>query len=333
MATDVVEKPVGVAIVGLGFWGSVLAEAAARTPAIELVTCVSRRPDQAEAFADRFGCQGLSTLEQALAQPEVEGVILTTGNPEHAEGIVAAARAGRHVFVEKPITNTLDEAYRAAEIAAEAGIVLAVGHEFRRTGAARAVKRLLDEGAIGETVLAEANFSLPSRLRPGSWKWSPDGCPGGTLIQLGIHHLDTLSHFLGEAWVVHATLDQRGTDVPIPTVATVTLQHTSGATSVVTSSYVSPWTYFINLYGTEGALLYRTTPGRRVPASRLDEGSQLILQRGDTVEAVPFTVRDPLVDELDEFAAAIRGQGDVEVGAAEGIAALELVWQALNVAN
>lgn len=332
MSNDFQGTPVGVGIVGLGFWGGVLAEAAARAPSIRLAACVSRRPDRAATFAERYDCQPLSTLEEALSQPEIEAVLLTTGNPEHAAGIVAASRAARHVFVEKPVTNTLDEARQAVEAVAEAGVVLAVGHEFRRTGAARAMKRLLDEGAIGRAVMAEANYSLPAKLKPGSWKWSPGGCPGGTLIQLGIHHLDTLSHFLGEARVTGATLAGRATEAPIPTVAAVTLQHAGGATSVVTSSYVSPWTYFIHLYGTEGALLYRTDPGRRVLADRLDEVTQLLLQRGDGVERVEFEPVDPLVEELAEFAAAVRGQTEIEVGAAEGIAALELVWQALDIA-
>ncbi|MFQ5855515.1 MAG: Gfo/Idh/MocA family protein [Anaerolineae bacterium] len=322
--------PVGVAVVGLGFWGTVLAEAAARTPSLRLVACVSRRPDRAAEVAGRFGCQALISLDEALAHPDVEAVVLATGNPDHTSGIVAAAHAGRHVFVEKPLANTLPEAREAAAAAGQAGIVLAVGHEFRRTGAARAMKRLLDGGAIGEVVLAEANFSLPARLRPGSWKWSAEGCPGGTLIQLGIHHLETLTHLLGEATVTGAVLERRASQAPIPTVAAVTLQHASGATSVVTSSYVSPRTYFIHVYGTQGALLYRTDPGARVHADRLDEVTQLLLQRNDSVEAVPFTSCDPLVDELADFAAAIRGRGEVEVGAAEGIAALELVWQALR---
>lgn len=96
---------------------------------------------------------------------------------------------------------------------------------------------------------------------------------------------------------------------------------------------MSPWTYFIHLYGTEGALLYRTDPGRRALADRLDEVSQLILQRDDSAEAVPFTSVDPLVEQLDEFAAAVRGQTEVEVGLEEGVAAVELVWQALELAK
>lgn len=332
MREETATEPVGVAIVGLGFWGGVLAEAAARTSAMQLVACVSRRAEQAEAFAQRFDCEALTSLEQALRRPDVEAVILTTENPEHAAGIEAAARAGRHVFVEKPITNRPDEARRVADVAAEAGVVLAVGHEFRRAGAAWTMKQLVDDGVIGTVVLAEANYSLTAALQPGSWKWSETGCPGGTLIQIGIHHLDTLSYLLGDARVVAAHLARRGTEAPIPTVAAVTLAYAGGATAVVTSSYVSPWTYFIHLYGTDGALFYRVEPGRRVLPDTLDERTHLILQRGDAVEEISFTPRDPLVDQFEEFAAAIRGEREVEVGAAEGIAALDLVWQALKMA-
>ena len=151
-------------------------------------------------------------------------------------------------------------------------------------------------------------------------------------MQIGIHHLDTLTYLLGPATVAAAVLERRATEAEVPTVAAVTLRHAEGATSVVTSSFVTPWSYFINLYGTRGALFYEVEPGQRVLADRQDTVSVLRRQHGDGVEFVPFEPRDMLVAQFEDFAAAIRTGGRPEVGAAEAIAALDLVWQAIRAA-
>ena len=80
---------------------------------------------------------------------------------------------------------------------AESGVTLLVGHAFRRLGAARKVKQLLDTGVLGTVVLAEANWTLPSRLTPEAWRYDRERGRGGPLIQLGIHHADTLAYWLG----------------------------------------------------------------------------------------------------------------------------------------
>lgn len=326
-------EALGVAVVGMGFWGTVLAEAVQRAPSLRLAACVTRRAEKAAEVAECWKVPALPDLEAALARPEVEAVILATGNPEHAPGILKAAAAGRHAFVEKPVTTTLEEARQVAEAVGRAGVVVAVGHQFRCTGAVQAARRLIGEGALGQVLLAEANYSLPAKLAPGSWKWSQAACPGGTLVQIGIHHLDTLTYLLGPARVVGARLSRAGGEAPIPTVAAVLLAHERGATSSVVSSYRSPWRYAFHLYGTEANLLCRARPGARVPPRELDRATELLLQRGDQVEAVAFEPVDPLVAELEAFAAAVRGEGQVAAGLAEGAAALDLVWQAVRLAG
>jgi UDP-N-acetyl-2-amino-2-deoxyglucuronate dehydrogenase len=186
----------GIAVVGTGMWAPRLAEAAGRA-GLDVVACFSREEESRRRFAKRFGCEPAASLEEAIEHPSVEGVLLATPNDVHEEQALACAERGRHVFVEKPIADSVEAGERMREACAGAGVTLMVGHAFRRLGAARRVKQLLDAGALGRVALAEANMSLPGSFAPRAWRAHRSRNPGGPIMQLGIHHVDTLSYWLG----------------------------------------------------------------------------------------------------------------------------------------
>jgi predicted dehydrogenase len=255
---------------------------------------------------------------------DADGVLIATPNDVHAENALAAAAAGRHVFVEKPIADTVEAAERIRDACLEAGVVLMVGHGFRRLGAARRAKELV--GELGTAVLAEANFSLPGRLPPQAWRAQRARNPGGPIMQLGIHHVDTLAYLLGPIARTSGRFARVHTPAEIDDVGVVTLEFASGALGVVTGSYVSPHVFSLRLLGSDGVLDYRADLGAVWPdATRVDEVSTLTLN-GSRVE---FEPRDMLAEELAEFGAAMRGDATVETGAAEGIAALRVILDAV----
>src|SRR6059036_1244235 len=190
---------VRVAAIGTGRWGGTLADAAGRGTGLSIVACTSRSAENRAAFAKTYGCRDLPTLDAVLADREVEGVLITTPHTAHAEHIVAAASAGKHVFVDKPFTLTLAEARRATEACRRARVVLAVGHQRRRQAASRALKRLLDDGTLGRAAQIEGNFSadIGFTLKPGMWRTVRAETPGGPMTNLGIHHVDTFQYLLG----------------------------------------------------------------------------------------------------------------------------------------
>jgi predicted dehydrogenase len=183
-----------VALIGAGMWAPRLAAAAGRA-GLELVSVYARDGDSRAALAERFGCAAAASFDDAIAG--VDGVVLATPNDVHLEQALACAARGRHVFVEKPIADTLAAAERIRDACLAGGVVLMVGHAFRRLGAARQARALVDEGRLGEVVLAEANFSLPGKLPPHAWRAQRVRNPGGPIMQLGIHHADTLAYLLG----------------------------------------------------------------------------------------------------------------------------------------
>ena len=127
---------------------------------VELYSCFSRDPAKRAAFQEEFGIErSASSYEELLADPAVEGVLITTPNDTHMEVITQALQAGKAVYTDKPIAHTLEDANRIAAVVAETGSVFAVGHSSRRLSGHREMKRWIDDGRLGEVSLAEANFS------------------------------------------------------------------------------------------------------------------------------------------------------------------------------
>jgi predicted dehydrogenase len=304
-----------VALIGTGFWAAKLAEAAARAREVELVACYSRDEARRRAFAEGWGCRAGASFDDAVEG--VGGVLLATPNDTHEEQATAAAERGVHVFVEKPIAHTLEAGERMRNACARGGVKLMVGHEFRRLGAARKAKELVAAGALGTVVLAEANFSLTSPVEPGSWKAGGRGTP---LVQLGVHHADTLAYLLGPVVRTTGRVNRAVSAVEIDDVGVATLEFASRALGTIASSYVSPRTYSIRLLGTDAVLDYRTDISVWPAADKLDELTTLTVA-GEPVE---FERRDPLVEELEEFAR----EGEPETGAPEGLAALKVILEA-----
>jgi UDP-N-acetyl-2-amino-2-deoxyglucuronate dehydrogenase len=322
---------IGAALIGAtGFWGPRIAEAVARGSGLRVVTCYGRDEEKRRAFADEHGIEAADSFEAAVEHAEVQAVLLVTPNHVHREQALACADRGRHVFVEKPIADTVEAGEEMRDRFAAAGLVLAVGHGMRRLGAARKVKQLLDERALGTVVLAEADWSLPTRLTPSAWRWYRERAPGGPLLQLGVHHADTLAYWLGPVARSWGRFARLATEAEIDDVGVVSLEFEQGPLGVVTGSYVSPRTYFLKLYGTEAVLEYEIDMAVWPHADRADAATRLVLRTGESEQPVPFDQRDPLREELDELAAAIRGEAVPEAGPDEGIAALRVILEALS---
>ena len=324
-------RDVGLALVGAtGMWGPKIAEAVERARGVRLVTSFARDAAKLAEFARSRGVDAAASFEAAVEHPDVEGVVLVTPNDIHAEQALACAERGKHVFVEKPIAETVEAGERMRDAFASVALVLAVGHGMRRLGAARRIKELVDEDALGTIVLAEANWSLTARLTPAAWRWYRERNRGGPLMQLGVHHADTLAYWLGpirrsEGLFAHVAGAAEADDVGV-----VAVEFASGALGSIVGSYVSPQTYFVRLLGTQAVLEYEADMVVWPRAERVDEATRLVLRSGGGAKEVEFERRDPLAEELEEFGRAIRGDTDPETGPTEALAALGVIVRALD---
>lgn len=326
---------VRLAPVGLGRWARVLARGAQRGEVVELASCFSRDEQRREAFCADFGiARSAASYEDLLADPEVEGLIVTTPNDTHREVIVAALEAGKAVYVDKPIAHTLEDANRIASAAADTGQVFAVGHAARRLSGHREMRRWIDDGRLGQVSLAEANFSNERglELTPKTWRYYADKSPGGAFIQLGVHHADTLQYLLGPVRQVSAHARRLYTASEVPDAVMAVCEFESGALGYIGTGWASPGVYTMNLLGTKANLCYDLDFTHWDESHQADDWSSLRSQYYGESErqAVTLPRTDMFREQLDEFALAIRGQGSVEVGAPEAVRALAVIAAALE---
>ena len=180
----------------MGWWSDVLADAMTRSKKIEIAACYTRSADKRAAFAAKYKCRPAASYDEVLADPGIKAVINTTPNDVHLETTRAAAAAGKHVFLDKPIANTVSDGRAISEVCRKAGVVLALGYQRRRESHFRWVKQQIEAGVFGRLVNAEANISRDrlGKIDLSSWRYQAAGMPGGVMLQIGIHYTDVLEY-------------------------------------------------------------------------------------------------------------------------------------------
>jgi predicted dehydrogenase len=299
-------EPLRVASLGMGWWSDVLADAINRSGKLKITACYSRSEEKRAAFAAKYGCRAVPSYEAILDDKDIEAVINTTPNGVHLETTRAAADAGKHVFLDKPIANTVSDVRRITEICRKAGVVLALGYQRRRESQFRWIKRQIDEGLFGKLVNAEANISRDrlGKIDLGSWRYQAAGMPGGVMLQIGIHYTDVLEYLMGPVKAVSGQFARLVLPGDNPDVASLVLEHENGALSTLNASYASASEYYLmNIYGKEATAYYDMFEGLRM------------LKRGEEKPVkVAFANKDTIAEELEEFANAVRSGAAPEIG-------------------
>ncbi len=297
--------PLRVACIGMGWWSDVLADAIVRSGKLAIAACYTRSEEKRAKFAAKYACKAAPSYEAILADRAIEAIVNTTPNNVHLETTRAAAAAGKHVFLDKPIANTVADARAITAACRQAGVVLAIGYQRRRESEFRWIRKQIDDGVFGRLVNAEANISRDrlGKIDLGSWRYTAEGMPGGVMLQIGVHYTDVLEYLLGPVKAVSGSLAQLVLPGDNPDVASLILEHASGALSTVNASYASASEYYLlNVYGKEASAYYDFQQGLR------------FLKRGaERSEQVAVAKTDAFVDELEEFARAVRGEGRPEM--------------------
>lgn len=330
-------------ISGLGSFSIVIANTIRRSRKAELVTCFDVVPEKRKAISERYGCAREKSFEDMIERDDLDGILLVTPNALHREQTELAAQHGKHVYVEKPIANTLEDGRKMIEACEKAGVTLLIGHVHRRHAANRKVKELIDGGAIGKPIMVEANLSSGQGwdLTPGEFRWRGDdsGCPGGALMTIGSHQADTLNYIFGPVTSVFAFFNRLYIPAPVEDVTTTIFKFESGMLGYLGCNFASPRTNWMRVYGTEANLL-RTVArvDRRFDAERKqgpDQSARLeLFEKGKTgPQVVPLTIGDPLLEEIDEFADCILAGRKPETDGASSLKALALIRAAIESAS
>ena len=298
------EAPLRVAVLGMGWWSDVLSDAIARSEELEIVACFTRSEDKRRAFAEKYNCRAAASYEEILADRAIAAIVNTTPNNVHLETTRAAAQAGKHVFLDKPIANTVREGREIAEACQKAGVVLALGYQRRRESHFRWMKSEIDAGGFGRLVQAECNISRDrlGHFDLSSWRYTAAGMPGGVMLQIGIHYIDVLEFLMGPITSVSARFARLVLPGDNPDVANMILQHENNALSNLTASYASASEfYMMNVYGKEASAYYDVFSGLRH------------LKRGEkAARAIATETNDTIREELEEFAHCVRSSSQPE---------------------
>jgi predicted dehydrogenase len=314
-----------VACIGMGWWSDVLADAIKRSGKLTIASCFSRSPEKREAFSRKYDCKAAATYEEILNDKSIEAVINTTPNAAHLETTRAAAAAGKHVFLDKPIANTIADARALTEACRKAGVVLALGYQRRREQHFRWVRRQIDEGVFGRLVNAEANISRDrlGQIDQNSWRYTAEGMPGGVMLQIGIHYTDVLEYLLGPVKAVDGRFVRLVLPGDNPDVASLILEHENGALSTLNASYASASEYYLmNIYGKEATAYYD-----------MHQGLRWLKRGGKTSTPVSTQKNDTIAEELEEFARAVRGEIEPEMDGERSTASLAVILAGIRSAK
>lgn len=309
--------PVRVACLGMGWWSDVLADAIGRTGEIEIVTCFTRSGDKRDAFAEKYGCRAVGSYEELLADDSVQAVINTTPNSVHLETVRQSAEAGKHVFLDKPIANTIADGKAITQACEDGDVILSVGYQRRRESHFRWVRDKIEAGDFGKLVQAEGNISRDrlGKIDLSSWRYQSTGMPGGVMLQIGIHYTDVLEMLMGPVKRVSAMSARLVLPGDNPDVANLILEHENGAISNLTASYASASEYYLmNIYGKEASAYYDLFQGLRYLERDSGEANPIACEKNDTI-----------VEELEEFAACVRGEATPEVGGLRATESLAVI--------
>lgn len=330
-------EPVKVGIVGLGRWARVLSRAAAQSSAIQIVSGFSRSEEKRSSFTRDTGIAAAPDMRTLLANPDIEGVILTVPNEQHLPVAAEVAAAGKHVYTEKPIASTLEEGLAIAALEKAHNVTVTVGHSARLMAGVRKIREAIDEGELGRVALIEANFSNERALEltPQTWRWYKNRAPGGPLSQLAIHMFD-LVHYLGgeisAASSVASKLSPVGAEVDDQSLTL--LKFADGKVGYVGSCWTSPGIFAVRVFGSKGLMHYEIDFGVWDTPDQIHRSSTLYIQRGKDGfgkrEVLQDAESDMFRTELEMFAESCRtGQGN-ELSAHNGNVAVSCVYAALR---
>jgi UDP-N-acetyl-2-amino-2-deoxyglucuronate dehydrogenase len=331
---------VGFAIVGCGMIARFHARALAEVPNARLVALVSRNPANAKTLADQLNlrCQVFAELAPALARGDVNAVIVTTPSGAHMEPAVAAAEAGKHVVVEKPLEITLERCDRIIEACARNRVQLCTIFPSRFGDANLALKNAVEAGRFGRLTLGETTckwWRPQSYYDEGGWKGTRALDGGGALMNQAIHNVDLLLWLMGPvthisgftAMLAHERIEVEDT-------AVACLRFANGALGVVqaTTSVHPGLPKTIAIHGDKGSVVIEQDDVVRWEVTPETEKDKQIRQRFAVKTGASGGSSNPAAishvghaRQLADFVHAIKTGGRPLVDGREGRKAVEVI--------
>ncbi len=297
-----------IAIAGYGWWGRHISTRLDGHPTFKVQGIVDPVPAQQEDIK-AGGFEAYDLLDEALAVDAVDAVILTTPNPVHEEQVIACAKAGKHVFCEKPLGLNAASARRSVAATKEAGVQLGIGHERRFEPAMTALKRAIDAGELGTIMHAESAFSHDKLIGvpQGDWRTTKAVSPAAGMTAMGIHLTDMLIWFFGPVETVQAMTASRSLGWETGDLVTVQLGFEAGMTATLSAVLHTPHFIRMHVFGTDKWIEARNETHPDTPGGKV---SYVESVTGSPHKTTIFDWTDAVIENLESFRAAALGEAD-----------------------
>jgi predicted dehydrogenase len=325
------QRTIRYGIIGFGrFAEKAIAPAIRRARNSEVVALQKRSAEEARKKADECSIPlAFGSVDELVRHPDIDAVFIVSANSAHCPETLAAAKAGKHVIVEKPMALNAREAELMIASCAENGVKLMVGHMVRLSPLVRRVRELIVAGRIGSVKAAKAEFIYDARISHRKWLIDRAVAGGGPVYDIGVHCIDTLRYVLGgEPSAVSGILWPPPTETSTEESAFVGLQFPDGVVASVFCSYTVPFRrVMLEIIGTEGII---TVPD----FTWGDQLGRLTLTRGKGDAPAAATTEEILVpnlyiEETTMFTDWILGGREPEINGLNGLLNQRIIDRAL----
>ena len=315
-----------VAVIGMGWWGKTLAAAIRKSARLKVVKAMKRSPQSEAELARAEGIEIVGDYAEVLRDPNVQGVLLCTPHTLHAQQILAAAEAGKHVFCEKPLCLTAADARRAIAAVNANRVTIGVGHERRFEPPIVDLLETVGSGELGTPLQVEANFSQDRflRLPADNWRLSAQEAPAGPMTATGIHLLDLSVAIFGEAESALCSVRRLGSHLANGDTLAALVAFKRGGHALLSAMLATPFDGRFAVYCSKGWIDVRDKSHPASPAG----WTMTKVVTGDQRSVVEYGPASGVLANLEAFADAAEGRAPYRIPQEQmiwNIAALEAV--------
>lgn len=322
-------KDLGFGIIGCGVISATHAKSLQEIEGVKIVACCDVVAEKAEKFAKENNCDPYTDLDQMLAREDLDAVCVLTPSGLHAKVGIPAAKAGKHVVVEKPIDITMENADALIEAAEEAGVKLCVISQQRFNDAIMKVKAAAAAGKFGQLNFGGSHtkwYRDQKYYDSGDWRgtWALDG--GGALMNQSIHYVDMLQYIMGPVEEVFAYCVTRNVDIEVEDIAVASVKFKSGAIGLIEGNVTAyPGFYTrLDINGSDGSAIVEANQiveWKLRSEEGLEAEANIEGQGGASAQITHSSHTRQLVD----FVAAVREDREPLVNGKEGKKPLEII--------
>lgn len=292
------------ALIGYGWWGQHVAPRINGSPNMTLAGVCAPELTSTET---QEGYKVYADYEAVLADKSVDAVILTSPNQFHEVQTVTAAAAGKHVFCEKPFALDSASAHRMAAAVKAQGVTLGIGHERRYEPGMRALSKMVETGALGTIMHAEAAFSHDKLMNvpTDNWRTKKATAPAAGMTGMGIHLTDSFIGMFGRVEVVQALTADRVLGWETGDLVTVQLGFKAGMTATLSAILKTPHFIRCHVFGSDRWAEVRNDTHPDTPGGF---AHLAVSETGKAIETTSYPWEDTVVQNLEAFAAAATGR-------------------------